>query len=142
MSSFRGTGEKNHEFRFLNIIYISYNYFFTYQPIMVSQTKFNMSAATLERLDQWLKRAMYYYSVGDLLKYFHAIKNVKLNAMFKFIGKGQRHKLREYEMAFLKQKSVGKKWAIAEKYHEILLDYMDKYGLLLPDRIDDLDTAY
>jgi len=109
---------------------------------MVSQTKFNMSAATLERLDEWLKKSMYYYSIGNLPKYFHAIKNVKLNAMFKFVGDGQRDKLKAFEKAYIQEKNIGMKWAIVEKYHEVLLDYMDKYGLLLPDKIDDLDTAY
>lgn len=109
---------------------------------MVSQTKFNMSAATLERLDDWLKKAMYHYSSGNLSRYFHSIKNVKLNAMFKFTADGQRERLLKLERAYLKEKNIGMKWAICEKYHEVLLDYMNKYGLLLPDRIDDLDTAY
>ena len=104
-------------------------------------TKFNMSAATLMRLDELLRKAMACYYSGNLKGYFFALKNVKLQSMFKF-NEDERKKLYKYEVAFSKEKTNSRRWLIIEKYNECLLDYMDKYGLLLPNKIDDSNTAY
>lgn len=108
---------------------------------MAQQTKFNMSAATLERLDEWLRKSMMYFSTGNLPRYFNSLKNVSTNAMFKFTVT-ERKQLRDIEKAYLSETNNGMKWSIVNKYNEVLLDLMNKYGLLLPDKINDLDTAY
>ena len=108
---------------------------------MINQTKFNMSAATLQRLDELLRKAAHYYSVGSLNKFMIALKNVKLQSMFKF-KKVERNYLKKIEQKYLEQTKKDMKWGCCEIYSEKLLDYMNQYGLLLPDKTDDTGTSY
>lgn len=108
---------------------------------MITQTKFNMSAATLQRLDELLRKASYYYSIGNQNKFIIGLKNVKLQAMFKF-SIGERKYLKSIENKYIKENDKKIKWGWCELYNEKLLDYMNKYGLLLPDKIDDTGTSY
>lgn len=108
---------------------------------MNQTTKFNMSAKTLERLDELLRKAAGYYAAGNLNRFFFALKNAKLQSMFKF-NKSERKRLKEIEKKFYNQIDKKMKWGYSEVYNEYLLDCMNKYGLLLPDKIDDLHTAY
>ncbi len=105
------------------------------------ETKFNMSMATLQRLDGWLQKAMAYYGAGLENKYFHALVNVRMNAQFKF-KKPERNRLAAYEKEYFKETDPYRRCGIVKKYQEILLDLMDKYGLLLPNKIDDLETSF
>ncbi len=107
----------------------------------VSETKFNMSAATLGRLNDGLIRAAAYYERGMLHRYIICLKNIKLSAMFKFSPE-ERRQLAVYEYKYAHQRNIIKKWKVAEDYHENLLDDMNKYGLLLPDKIKDANTSY
>lgn len=109
---------------------------------MVNQSKFNMSIATLERIDAKLKSAARAYELGNIIKYFFSLKGAKLQAQFKFKDKAIRPKLEELEVAYLSSIKTVDKWKAVEEYHTYLMDCLDKYGLLLPDKIDDLNTAY
>lgn len=110
---------------------------------MVNNTaKFNMSMATLERIDEVLRMAGRAYRRGDLRNYFLSLKGAKLQAQFKFKEEGMRDKLTKLEVAYHNEKDKQKKWAAAEKYHELLLDNMETYSMLIPDKMDDTDTAY
>lgn len=100
-----------------------------------------MSQATLQRLDELLRKSAYYYNTGALNKYFISLKNTKLQSMFKF-KEVERKKLNNIEKAFKDAKDKNKKWGLAELYSERLLDCMNKYGLLLPDKTDDSNTSY
>ncbi len=104
-------------------------------------TKFNMSAATLQRLDELLKRASYFYFKGDIPNFFHTIKELRANAEFK-IAKKERLIFIKLNKMYSKESDRNMKCGIALKYRELLLDEMEKKGLLLPNAPDDSEGAY
>ena len=106
-----------------------------------SKTKFNMASASLQRLDELLRASIFYYRKGDVRNFFFALKNVKLQSMFKFKQK-ERKMLRQIEKAYSDKSNYLKRWAILELYQEKLMDLMDKYGLLLPNQDNEIRSAY
>lgn len=100
-----------------------------------------MSEKSLERIDLLLRKAIAYYAAGRLPQYFFALENAKLQSMFKF-NEDERKKLKAIEIRYSNEKRLNYKWAFAKKYQEVLMDLMDRYGLLLPNKLEGYDDAY
>ena len=106
-----------------------------------AQSGWNASQSTLMRIDELIRKTTYYYSVGNLDKFFFSWKNVMMNARFKF-SPTERKRLSGLERRYVKEKTIGMKWAVADKYSEVILDYLHSYGMILPDKQDSIRSAY
>ncbi len=105
------------------------------------ESAWNLSSATLQRLDGLMLEASFWFRRGSLHKFFMAWKSVSMNAIFKF-NEIEKKNLKKLEMLYKEDKRLNYKWAYAEKYSEKVLQYLHKYGMLLPSKQDSVASAY
>lgn len=102
------------------------------------QVEWNLSSALVTEISTLLNSANRLYLNGNVVKAFWCLKSVK----FRFVqslSPEERTKLKNIEIDFYekkKEKSPSGMGFYFEEYNELIMDYLDAYGYLIPKKKD------